>query len=55
MLLAERTDMYLNFLNNTSMNELHRVFEDIPHVKSPSWTISHTETQLFIIMILILT
>lgn len=55
MLLADLTDIYLNFLKNTSMDELHKVFEDIQHVKSPSWTISYTGTQLFIIFILILT
>lgn len=55
MLLADLTDIYLNFLKNTSMDELHKVFEDLQHVKSPSWTISHTGTQLFIIIIFILT
>lgn len=34
MLLADLTDMYLNFLQNTSLDELHKVFEDIQHVKS---------------------
>lgn len=55
MLLADLTDMYLNFLQNTSLDELHKVFEDIQHVKSPSWSISHTGTQLFLIIFLIQT
>lgn len=29
MLLADLTDMYLNFLPNTSMDERHKVFEGI--------------------------